>query len=329
MVAWIGRIFIILASPVIAWFQIEQSTQGILIGVGIAIMLIGAEIFLRRMALDTMIFAIIGAVLGLIFALVSERVVLYVFENDKLNEIFRLGSTLYKLALAYLGIMIAVLKKGELDKLDKDILVKGVGQKTQDIKLLDTSVIIDGRIADICETKFLSGILVVPNFILLELQAVADSADDLKRVRGRRGMEILQRIQENSTIPVRIYDNDFPDIKETDAKIVHLAKELKAKILTTDFNLNKIAAIQGVTVLNINDLSHSLKPVVLPGERMTVFLVREGKERSQGIGYLDDGTMVVVEDGKHLLGKRVDAQVNSILQTSAGRMIFAAIRNKS
>jgi len=225
--------------------------------------------------------------------------------------------------------MVAVLKKSELDKLDKDILIKGSGKKSQDVKVLDTSAIIDGRIADVCETKFLSGILVVPQFILQELQAVADSSDDQKRIRGRRGIEILERIQESSSIPVRIYEKDFPDIRETDAKVVQLAKELKGKIITTDFNLNKIAAIQGVTVLNINELSHSLKPIVLPGEKMNVFLVKEGKERSQGVGYLDDGTMVVVEDGRNALGKRVEVHVNSILQTSAGRMIFAAIRNKS
>jgi uncharacterized protein YacL len=229
----------------------------------------------------------------------------------------------------YLGMMVAVMKKSELDKLDKDILIKGSGKKGQEIKVLDTSAIIDGRIADVCETKFLSGILVVPQFILRELQAVADSSDDLKRVRGRRGIEILERIQQNSTLPVRIYEQDFPDIKETDAKIVHLAKELQGRIITTDFNLNKIAAIQGVSVLNINELSQALKPVVLPGEKMNISVVKEGKERAQGIGYLDDGTMVVIEEGKYALGKRVEVQVNSILQTSAGRMIFATLKNKT
>lgn len=329
MIIWIVRLVVVLAAPTIAWFQVEQSTKGLLIGVGIALMIIGAEILIQKIALDTLIFGIIGSVLGLIFAMIFEKVTLYVFDNVKVNRFFESYATLIKLAFTYLGMMVAVLKKSELDKLDKDILVKGSEKKSQDVKILDTSAIIDGRIADVCETKFLSGVLVVPQFVLQELQAVADSEDDQKRIRGRRGIEILERIQESSTIPVRIYDKDFPDIKETDAKVVHLAKELKGKIITTDFNLNKIAAIQGVTVLNINELSNSLKPVVLPGEKMNIFLVKEGKERSQGVGYLDDGTMVVVEDGRPVVGRRVEVHVNSILQTSAGRMIFAALRNKS
>lgn len=329
MIIWIVRLVVVLAAPTIAWFQVEQSTKGILIGVGIALMIIGAEILIQKIALDTLIFGIVGSVLGLIFAMIFEKVTLYVFDNVKVNKFFASYATLIKLAFTYLGMMVAVLKKSELDKLDKDILVKGSEKKSQDVKILDTSAIIDGRIADVCETKFLSGVLVVPQFVLQELQAVADSEDDQKRIRGRRGIEILERIQESSSIPVRIYEKDFPDIKETDAKVVHLAKELKGKIITTDFNLNKIAAIQGVTVLNINELSHSLKPVVLPGEKMNIFLVKEGKERSQGVGYLDDGTMVVVEDGRPVVGRRVEVHVNSILQTSAGRMIFAALRNKS
>lgn len=329
MIIWIVRLVVVLAAPTIAWFQVEQSTKGLLIGVGIALMIIGAEILIQKIALDTLIFGIIGSVLGLIFAMIFEKVTLYVFDNVKVNRFFESYATLIKLAFTYLGMMVAVLKKSELDKLDKDILVKGSEKKSQDVKILDTSAIIDGRIADVCETKFLSGVLVVPQFVLQELQAVADSEDDQKRIRGKRGIEILERIQESSSIPVRIYEKDFPDIKETDAKVVHLAKELKGKIITTDFNLNKIAAIQGVTVLNINELSNSLKPVVLPGEKMNIFLVKEGKERSQGVGYLDDGTMVVVEDGRPVVGRRVEVHVNSILQTSAGRMIFAALRNKS
>lgn len=329
MIIWIVRLVVVLAAPTIAWFQVEQSTKGLLIGVGIALMIIGAEILIQKIALDTLIFGIIGSVLGLIFAMIFEKVTLYVFDNVKVNRFFESYATLIKLAFTYLGMMVAVLKKSELDKLDRDILVKGSEKKSQDVKILDTSAIIDGRIADVCETKFLSGVLVVPQFVLQELQAVADSEDDQKRIRGKRGIEILERIQESSSIPVRIYEKDFPDIKETDAKVVHLAKELKGKIITTDFNLNKIAAIQGVTVLNINELSHSLKPVVLPGEKMNIFLVKEGKERSQGVGYLDDGTMVVVEDGRPVVGRRVEVHVNSILQTSAGRMIFAALRNKS
>lgn len=328
MIIWFIRLMVIIASPTIAWFQVEQSTKGILIGVGIALMIIGIEILIKKIALDTLIFAAIGAISGLLFSLIVEGVVIYVFKSDLVDVFFKKYSTLIKLVMTYLGLMVAVLKKNELDKLDKDILVRGTG-KPQDVKIVDTSAIIDGRIADVCETKFLSGILVIPQFVLLELQAVADSADDQKRARGRRGMEILEKLQEESPIPIKIYDKDFPDIKETDAKLVQLAKELKAKIVTTDFNLNKIAAIQGIPVLNVNDLAQALKPIVLPGEKMNIFVVKEGKERTQGVGYLDDGTMVVVEDGKQSVGKRVEVHVNSILQTSAGRMIFARIRERS
>ncbi|MEK7746981.1 MAG: PIN domain-containing protein, partial [Elusimicrobiota bacterium] len=214
-----------------------------------------------------------------------------------------------------------------LDDLDKDILKMGK-RRGAELKVMDTSAIIDGRIVDICETKFLSGTLVVPRFVLQELHQLADSADSLKRARGRRGLDILARLQENVEIPVRIIDKDVAGPSEVDAKVVRLAKDLGAKVVTTDFNLNKIAAIEGVVCLNVNDLTTALKPVVLPGESMSLFIMKEGKEREQGVGYLDDGTMVVVEDGKRHIGKRVDLQVSSILQTSAGRMVFGKFRSE-
>ena len=328
MIMWIIRVSVIVASPIIAWFQVDSSAKGILVGVGIGIMIIAAEIAIQSIALDTLIFAVIGSVVGLVFSLIIEKSAIFILESDKIEEFFKSYSFLFKLVMTYLGMIIAVHKKSELDKLDRDILVKGPARKSQDVKILDTSAIIDGRIADVCETEFLSGILIVPEFVLRELQAVADSADDNKRVRGRRGLDMLKRIQESSKIPVKIYEIDFPQIREVDAKLVHLAKELKGKIITTDFNLNKIAAIHGVPVININDLAQFLKPVVLPGEKMTVFIVKEGKERSQGIGYLDDGTMVVIEEAKQSMGKRVEVHVNSILQTSAGRMIFGRLREQ-
>jgi uncharacterized protein YacL len=194
------------------------------------------------------------------------------------------------------------------------------------VKVLDTSAIIDGRLIDIGEAHFLSGSLIVPRFVLTELNFLADSPDPMKRARGRRGLDVLARLQENSEVPVKIMDSDFPDIAEVDEKVVRLAKDLGAKIITTDFNMNKVASLQGVLCLNVNDLGLALKPVVLPGESMPLFVMKEGKEREQGIGYLDDGTMVVVEDGRKQIGKRVDVGVTSILQTSAGRMIFARIR---
>src|SRR6202008_4254828 len=189
-------------------------------------------------------------------------------------------------------------------------------------KILDTSVIIDGRIADIAETGFLEGILVIPNFVLRELQLVADSADSLKRNRGSRGLDILQRVQKIATVQVLIIDDDFPAVREVDLKLIELAKAHDGKIITNDFNLNKVAQLQGVEVLNINELANSLKPIVLPGEIMKVFILKEGKEYNQGVAYLDDGTMVVVDNARKMIGKTIDVSVTSVLQTTAGKMIF-------
>jgi uncharacterized protein YacL len=189
-------------------------------------------------------------------------------------------------------------------------------------KVLDTSVIIDGRIADVCETGFIDGTLVIPQFVLKELQLVADSSDALKRNRGRRGLDILQKIQKMAGIEVTISDVDFPDVREVDLKLIELARTLQGKIVTNDFNLNKVAQLRGVEVLNVNELANSLKPVVLPGEQMTVFILKEGKEYNQGVAYLDDGTMVVVDNARKMISKTIDIVVTSVLQTTAGKMIF-------
>ena len=193
-------------------------------------------------------------------------------------------------------------------------------------RILDTSVIIDGRVADICETGFLDGTLVIPQFVLKELQLVADSADSLKRNRGRRGLDILQKIQKMTGVDVMISDLDFPEVREVDLKLIELARALAGKIVTNDFNLNKVAQLRGVAVLNINELANSLKPVVLPGEIMKVFILKEGKEYNQGVAYLDDGTMVVVDNARKLIGKTIDVVVTSVLQTTAGKMIFGRLR---
>ncbi len=195
-------------------------------------------------------------------------------------------------------------------------------------KILDTSVIIDGRIADICDTSFLEGILVIPTFVLHELQMIADSADSIKRNRGRRGLDILNKMQKDQSIMVKISDMDFKDIPEVDAKLVQLAKVMKAKVITNDFNLNKVAEFHGVQVLNINQLSNVLKPIVLPGEEMRVMLIKEGKDSNQAIGYLDDGTMVVVENGRRKMHEEVEVTVTSVLQTTAGRMIFTRLKEE-
>lgn len=191
------------------------------------------------------------------------------------------------------------------------------------LKILDTSAIIDGRIADLCKTGFLEGVLIIPHFVLNELQKIADSSDPLRRNRGRRGLDILNKIQKENQVSVRIFDMDYEDLAEVDTKLLRLARELEAKVVTNDFNLNKVAELYGVEVLNINDLSNAIKPVVLPGEEMIVHVLRDGKEYGQGIGYLEDGTMIVVEGGKNFIGLNIEILVTSVLQTSAGRMIFA------
>ncbi|MDQ6929880.1 MAG: TRAM domain-containing protein, partial [Candidatus Eremiobacteraeota bacterium] len=195
-------------------------------------------------------------------------------------------------------------------------------------KIVDTSVIIDGRITEIVESGFLEGPLVLPRFVLRELQLIADSIDSMKRTRGRRGLEVLSKLQEFTS--VEISERDYPDIvgAAVDAKLVRLAQELKGKLVTNDYNLNKVAHVEGVTVLNINELANAVKPVVLPGEELHVQVIREGKEQHQGVGYLDDGTMIVVENGRRLIGTAVDVAVTSVLQTVAGRMIFARLKRE-
>ncbi len=200
---------------------------------------------------------------------------------------------------------------------------RGKGGENEVFKILDTSAIIDGRIVDICKTGFLEGVIVVAGFVLEELRHIADSPDLLKRNRGRRGLDVLNKIQKEMNIPVQIYEGDFDDIAEVDSKLVRLAKTINGKIITNDYNLNKVCELQGVSVLNINELANAVKPVVLPGEEMVAQIIKEGKEAGQGVAYLDDGTMVVVEGGRRYIGETIEVLVTSVLQTAAGRMIFA------
>ncbi|MBC7247226.1 MAG: TRAM domain-containing protein [Actinobacteria bacterium] len=230
-----------------------------------------------------------------------------------------------------IGYIVAVQKKDDLLNFfrpSRSPQVVERGSRPAASRILDTSVIVDGRISDICYSGFLEGELVVPRFVLNELQVIADSEDPLKRNRGRRGLEVLNALQRQDRVEVRIEEQDFPELAGVDSKLVALAKAMNLPVMTTDFNLNKIAELQGVRVMNINELSNALKPVVLPGEPLTVSIIREGKEAGQGVGYLDDGTMVVVEGGKKFIGEEVNATVTSILQTPAGRMIFAALKGR-
>ncbi len=235
------------------------------------------------------------------------------------------------LLFGYLGLYVGTSRKDDLRKLmtprakkgAEDVLERKVTDNFHKYKILDTSVIIDGRIYDIAKTGFLEGVLLIPNFVLYELQYIADSGDSLKRVRGRRGLDILNSLQKEENIFVEMYDGDFEDISEVDSKLIKLAKLLDGVIVTNDYNLNKVSEFQNVPVLNINALANSVKPVVIPGETMTVMVVKGGTERQQGVAYLDDGTMVVVEDGKHYMNQTIKVVVTSALQTAAGRMIFA------
>jgi uncharacterized protein YacL len=199
----------------------------------------------------------------------------------------------------------------------------------ENTKILDTSVIIDGRIADITEAGFVEGPLLIPQFVLSELQHIADSSDPVKRTRGKRGLEVLHHIQKQVNVDVRIVDTDYPTVKEVDSKLIELAKEVRGKIITNDSNLNKVAELQGIEVWNINELANALKPVVLPGEEMNVKILKEGKEMGQGVAYLDDGTMIVVDNGRRQIGKTIDVVVTSVLQTPAGRMIFARLKEEA
>jgi uncharacterized protein YacL len=226
--------------------------------------------------------------------------------------------------MAYVGLLVGAAKGDYIDLSALGGILSEKGAK-QSYKILDTSVIIDGRVADIAEAGFMGGVILIPQFVLRELQQIADSSDSAKRNRGRRGLDILQRIQKNSNLEVQIYDADFPQVKEVDLKLIELGKQLNAPIVTNDFNLNKVAHLRGVEVLNINELANALKPVVLPGEIMRVFILKEGKEYNQGVAYLDDGTMVVVDNARRQIGKNVDMVVTSVLQTTAGKMIFGRV----
>ncbi|MFH1725102.1 MAG: PIN domain-containing protein [Elusimicrobiota bacterium] len=326
MIGWIYRVVVLAACPLLVYFYITKELTGVAIGLGVGVVLVVIEMLLESLSILTMFFGILGASVGIILSKLVDYVVFQMGAEELYFQWARYSALRY-FAFGALGMIVSIRKFPELDTLDRDILATA-RRRGSDMKILDTSSIIDGRIVDICETKFLSGTVVVPRFVLNELHHLADSPDNLKRARGRRGLDMLARLQENPDIPVKIIDRNIPDIDEVDGKVVRLAKELGAKVLTTDFNLNKVASLEDVSCLNVNDLTTALKPVVLPGEMMTLFVMKEGKERDQGVGYLDDGTMVVIEDGKSHIGKRVAAQVASILQTSAGRMIFGKFKGE-
>jgi uncharacterized protein YacL len=277
------------------------------------------ELRIRLAALSSLLGAsagaLIGAVLGILFVVLlspgSES-------GEYTAKFLRLAIPLFA---GFIGLFVGLAKSNLLNLSSLGFLADS-SKATSSLKLLDTSVLIDGRIVDIAESGFMDGLLVIPQFVLHELQLVADSAESAKRNRGRRGLDIVQRLQKMPNIEVQVSSVDFPGVREVDLKLIEMAKSENAKIMTNDFNLNKLAQVQGVEVLNINELANALKPVVLPGETMRVFILKEGKEYNQGVAYLDDGTMVVVDNARRLISKTVDITVTSVLQTTAGKMIF-------
>lgn len=278
---------------------------------------------LHKIPVGDIISGAIGVIIGLIIA------TLLGLSFSKVPIVGPFFPLVFSIVLGYLGWSVGTSSKEDIlgifsafPRLGKDKSAPLL-QTDGSSKILDTSVIIDGRIADICKSGFVDGTLIIPGFVLEELRHIADSSDLLKRNRGRRGLDILNKIRKELDIKVKIYEEDFPDVEEVDSKLVRLAQHINGQIITNDFNLNKVAQLQGVKVLNINDLANAVKPVVLPGEEMVVQVIKEGKELGQGVGYLDDGTMIVIENGKKLMGETVKVMVTSVLQTSAGRMIFA------
>jgi uncharacterized protein YacL len=331
-VRWlIIRIILILACSISGYFiafysatdspyLYYESIAGFIIGLIVALLVIKIEKDIRKLSLKIILGGVSGMVVGLLIALILGYGLNMV---SKIRENQQVVPWIYLLLtgiLGYLGLALGSKKVEEFSFHGADY------KASSDLRILDTSVIIDGRIADICDSGFIEGELIVPRFVLTELQSVADSSDSMKRSRGRRGLDILNRMQKSSAIHIDIVEQDFTKIKGVDGKLVALANKINAKLLTNDYNLNKVAELQGVRVLNINELANAMKPVVLPGEQMTVKIIREGKELGQGVGYLDDGTMIIVDHAQKMLNMNVEVVVTSVLQTTAGRMIFTELK---
>ncbi|KAF0145389.1 MAG: twitching motility protein PilT [Nitrospirae bacterium] len=318
----IGLFAIFLSAGYLLGGKYDSQIIGAVWGAAIGALALLTEAVSKKISLGIVIGGVFGMSMGLVLANLLLFPLKAVISRDFVTIAFVVNAL-----FVYTGLLVG-LKRGKGLTISGILrLFKGQGFE-ENLKLLDTSVIIDGRIADVCETGFIEGIFILPQFILQELQYIADSPDSLKRARGRRGLDVLHKLQKMSNVTVRIVDEDFPKIREVDAKLVALARVIDAKVITNDFNLNKVAELQGVAVLNIHELANALKPVVLPGETIKVFVIKEGKEHNQGVAYLDDGTMVVVENARKLIGKNVDVTVTSVLQTTAGRMIFSKTKEE-
>jgi len=326
---WIIRALLFAAILVSGYFIRPFGSDNLLLTLlfsGIfGIFVILAELRIRRFSLKALLGAALGSILGILGASLISLVVARMNLAHPHDTFIQL---LILILMTYVGLTSGA-SKGEYLDLTSLGGFFSEGSLRRTAKVLDTSVIIDGRVADICKTGFLEGTLVVPHFVLRELQQIADSADSAKRNRGRRGLDVLEKIKSVPGVAVQIVEKDYPEVKEVDLKLIELAKEMAAKIVTNDFNLNKVSQLRGVDVLNINELANALKPVVLPGETMKVFILKEGKEYNQGVAYLDDGTMVVVDNARRMIGKTIATQVTSVLQTTAGKMIFGRFPEES
>jgi uncharacterized protein YacL len=331
--SWILRILLFLICAISGYTLSQEISpspptplMGLIGGVFLAALILLLEKGLKKIPLKNLLGSFIGLILGIMVANFLSNIVFSNLYNHQQTILPILG-VLYGVC-GYMGLQIGFKKGEEIHLPGWKPFSKTVSQ-SENAKILDTSVIIDGRIADITETGFIEGALIIPQFVLNELQHIADSSDSIKRTRGKRGLEVLHHIQKQANVDVRIVDRDYPAVKEVDSKLIELAKEVRGKIITNDSNLNKVAELQGIEVLNINELANSIKPVVLPGEEINVKILKEGKEMGQGVAYLDDGTMIVVDNGRRQMGKMIDVIVTSVLQTPAGRMIFARLKEEA
>jgi uncharacterized protein YacL len=294
----------------------REASAAIAFSIGVVIMYLETRI--RRTQFKVIWSSTIGTYLGVFLGWSLGAIYKNITDDAPTSLFIRI---FFLIIMPYVGFLVGARKS---EWLDPSHLFRFFKEKSsgRSYKILDTSVIIDGRITDLCDTGFIEGTLVIPQFVLKELQFIADSGDSLKRQRGRRGLDVLNHLQKSSQISVVIWEMDFPEIRDVDSKLMELARQLDAKIVTNDVNLNKVAKLRGISVLNINELANALRPVVLPGESMRIFILKEGKEKDQGVGYLDDGTMVVVDNSRRLVGQNVDITVTSVLQTTVGKMIF-------
>ena len=310
---FIGRAF--------TYDELPLALIGLFLGLLIAISVIQAEQAIRKVSLRVIFGGVMGMIIGLFITFFLAYGLNFIGVTWEKQQVAPAIYTLLAGIMGYLGLVLGSKKIEEFS-----LFSFSQTKENSDYRILDTSVIIDGRIADICDTGFIEGTLVVPRFVLDELQYIADSSDSMKRSRGRRGLDILNRMQRSNGINIEVVDQDFPKLKGVDAKLVAMAKKMNGKIVTNDFNLNKVAELQGIKILNVNELANALKPVVLPGEIMKVKIIKDGKEPGQGVAYLDDGTMIIVDNAQKYQGSNVDVIVTSVLQTTAGRMIFSELK---